>query len=116
MKRSGSEIEESYQKTKEAEVETLGARVAAMQEEAEKTGGEIKTEFKEWRESLQLKQILTSQLLENLKYVTGDIWKGLMEGFENAEADFKECIAKVHPNKVTEAVIIPLILPLKPAV
>lgn len=116
MKRTGSEKEETYQKIMEAEVETLGAKVAAMHDEAEITGGKFKTEFNDWKEALHLKQVMTSQLLENLKYVTGDIWNGLMEGFEIAAADFKECILKVHPNQISELVIIPVNLPVKPAV
>ena len=115
MKRTGMLEEESYQKTMEAEKETLGTRVNSMQEEAERVGGEMNTEFSQWKEELRLKQALVSQRLENLKYVTGDIWKGLIEGFENAAADLKESIARVHP-KISGIVIVPAILPVKPAV
>jgi hypothetical protein len=48
--------------------------------------------------------------------VTGDIWKGFIDGFQNAIAVLKESITKVHPDLITEAVIIPDVLPFKPAV
>lgn len=116
MKKIGMEKEESYQKTMEAEMQTLGAQVIGMQEEAERVGGEIKMEFNQCKEALRLKQTLASQRLENLKYVTGDIWKGFIEEFENAITDLKESITKVHPNMITEVVVGPINLPFKPAV
>ena len=112
MKRNGSEKEETYQKVMEAEMETLGAQVNGMQQKAEKVGGSLKMEYNQCKETLQLKQILARQRLENLKYVTGDIWKGFKEGFENAVVDLKESITKVHPNMITD--ISPAILSFEP--
>jgi hypothetical protein len=116
MKRTGSVIEETYQNAMEGEMKTLGAQVEAMKEEAEKMGGELKTEFNQSKEALRSKQFMATQLLENLKYVTGDIWKGLKEGFEIAVADLKESITKVHPARLIIGINSPVLLPVKPII
>ncbi|MHB8483483.1 MAG: sll1863 family stress response protein [Nitrospiria bacterium] len=109
MKRIGVENEETYQKTMEADLEKLGARVNEIQEKAERLGGEAKAEFNKWKEELGLKQGLATERLDNLKYVTGDIWKNLREGFEKSAADLKESIERALPKIESTLVINPAI-------
>jgi hypothetical protein len=105
MKKIGSENEETYQKTMEAHLSELVGKVSQFQERAEKVGGDVKAEFNKWKEELSVKQGLAAERLDNLKYVTGDIWKNLREGFENSTADLKESIEKALP-KIEEAFVI----------
>ncbi len=109
MKKIGMENEETYQKTMEVVLSELGVKVNQIQEKAERLGGEVKTEFNKWKEELSLKQGLATERLDNLKYVTGDIWKSLTEGFENSIADLKESIEKALPKIETTFVINPAI-------
>jgi hypothetical protein len=109
------EKEAAYQTTMETEMVTFDTRVHSLQKENEKSDGSPNLEFNVWRDALQLKQLLVNQRLENLKYVTGDIWNSFIEGFEKAKTELNELIDHGFPGMVQAPILSPAIIPVKPA-
>jgi hypothetical protein len=118
MKRSGIDMEKeaTYQTTMETELGKFDSRVDSIRKENEHSDGSPNLEYNVWQDALQLKQVLVSQKLENLKYVTGDIWNGLIEGFEKAKTELSEIIENGFPGIIQGPIVSPVIISVKPAV
>jgi hypothetical protein len=97
MKNVAVETRELYEKTMEARLGQIGARIDKLQEEVENTGATTKVEFYKWIEDLRDQQVQVRNKFREMKDAGGEIWLDLKTGLENSARDLKEALDKIGP-------------------
>ena len=91
------ETKELYEKTMEARLRRLGARIDDLQEEVEEMGAKTKVDFYQWIEELRDQQVHVRNKFREMKDSSGEIWLDLKSGLENSARDLKEALDKIGP-------------------
>lgn len=91
------ETKELYEKTMEARLRRLGARIDELQDAVEEMGAKTKVDFYKWIEELRDQQIHVRNKFREMKDSSGEIWIDLKTGLENAARDLKETLDKISP-------------------
>jgi hypothetical protein len=91
------ETKELYEKTMEARLRRLGARIDDLQVEVEEMGAKTKVDFYKWIEELRDQQVHVRNKFREMKNSSGEIWLDLKSGLENSARDLKEALDKIAP-------------------
>jgi signal transduction histidine kinase len=84
------EDKESYQKTMEARLARLGAKLDQLKEGADKAGEKAKTEINRLMQDLRQRQDLARKKFQEVKGASGEAWVQLRAGLEKAAEQLKE--------------------------
>jgi hypothetical protein len=95
MKNVASETKELYEKTMEARLGRLGARIDELQEEAEMMGAKTKVDFYKWIDGLRDQEVHLKNKFKEMKESSGEIWLDLKTGLENSARELKDALDKV---------------------
>jgi hypothetical protein len=91
------ETRELYEKTMEARLGHLGARIDRLQEEVENASATTRVDFYKWIEELRDQQIHVRNKFREMKDSSGEIWLALKSGLENSARDLKGALDKIGP-------------------
>jgi len=97
MENVAVEAKEIYEKTMEARLGRIGARIDMLQEEVEEMGARKRVDLYKWIEDLRDKQAHLRNKLREMKEASGEIWVDLKGGLENSARDLKDTLDRISP-------------------
>jgi hypothetical protein len=86
------ENREVYRKKREAELKELSARLDALEAQAKHAPAEAKIGYPEQIYELQEKRRNLKEQIDGIKDASGDAWKGLAKGVEEAITDLRTAL------------------------